>query len=100
MMNIIKKIKINYYTYLFILLCFLCGYMKNIFIIFSICLIHELGHTFFIKLFGYKIVSIELLPFGGYTKIDKMINTSINKDIIISLGGILFQFILSILTSQ
>lgn len=94
MKNILKMIKISNYTYLFILLCFLCGYIKNILIIFSICLIHELGHIIFIKLFKYKIIYIELLPFGGYTKIDKIINTSINKDVLISFGGIIFQILL------
>ena len=94
MMNILSKIKINNYTYLFLLICCLCGFIKNITIIFSICIFHELGHIFFIKLFKYKVVSIELLPFGGFTTIDKHINSSINKDIIISIGGILFQLLI------
>ena len=97
MKNTLNKIKINNYTYLFILVCFLCGFIKNIIIIFSICLFHELGHIFFIKIFKYKIVSVELLPFGGFTTIDKHINSSISKDIIISFGGILFQLMLLII---
>ncbi len=97
MMNILKKFKISYYTYFFILLCFLCGYIKNILIIFFICLFHELGHIFFIKLFKYQIINIEILPFGGYTNIYKKINSSITKDIIISIGGILFQLLLFII---
>ena len=94
MKNILNKIKINNYTYLFFIICALCGYIKNITIIFSICIIHELGHVFFIKLFKYKVVSVEILPFGGFTTIDKRINTSINKDILIAFGGIFFQLIL------
>ena len=97
MKNTLNKIKINNYTYLFILVCFLCGFIKNIIIIFSICLFHELGHIFFIKIFKYKIVSVELLPFGGFTTIDKHINSSISKDLIISFGGILFQLMLLII---
>jgi len=88
-----NKIKINNYSYIFILICFLCGYIKNITIIFFICLIHEFGHVFFIKLFKYEILKVEFFPFGGYTTINKKINTSINKDIIISFGGIFFQII-------
>ncbi|MBE6156736.1 MAG: hypothetical protein E7161_03210 [Firmicutes bacterium] len=94
MKNILNKFKINNYTYLFLIICALCGYIKNITVIFVICLIHELGHVFFINLFKYKIISIELLPFGGFTTIDKRINTNINKDIIIAFGGIFFQLIL------
>jgi len=97
MKNILNKLKINNYTYLFFIICALCGYIKNITIIFAICLFHELGHVFFIKLFKYKVVSIEILPFGGFTTIDKKINTSINKDILIAFGGIFFQLILLII---
>ena len=94
MMNILPKIKINSYTYIFLILCLLCGYIKNITIIFTICLIHEFGHIFFIKLFKYEINSIELLPFGGYTSVNKKINSSINKDLLIACGGIFIQVIL------
>ena len=98
MKNILNKFNINIFTYLYFLVCLSCGYIRNVLIIFFICLIHEMGHIFFIKLFKYKVVSIDIYPFGGYTKVDKMINTSINKDILISLGGILFQSILYLFT--
>ena len=94
MMNLKRKVKINNFTYLFLFLCFLCGYIKNICIIFFICIVHEFGHVIFIKLFKYEITSIELFPFGGFTTINKRINTSINKDIIISIAGIFNQMIL------
>jgi len=92
-----NKFKINNYTYLFFLICSFCGYLKNISIIFLICTIHELGHVFFIKLFKYEIDSIELFPFGGLTTTNKKINSSINKDLIINFGGILFQLIFILL---
>ena len=53
-----------------------------------------MGHVFFIKLFGYEISSITIYPFGGITKVNKDINTPLNKEIIIALGGIFFQIIL------
>ena len=90
------KIRINNFTYIFFILCALCGYLKNITIIFSICLFHELGHIFFVKIFKYTIESVDILPFGGYTLVNKKINTSINKDILINFGGIIFQIILLI----
>jgi len=93
MKKFFNKFKINNYTYFFFVACALCGYLKNISIIFFICLIHEMGHIFFIKLFKYEIVSVELLPFGGFTTTNKLINSNINKDIIIAFGGILFQII-------
>ena len=67
---ITNKWQINYFTYFYFFLAFLCGYFKNSCFIFLIVIIHELGHILTIKLFKYQIISITLYPFGGITKID------------------------------
>lgn len=90
-------VKIDLTTYFFLFLCFLAGYMKQAFLLMFIVLIHETGHIFFIKKFGYRILNFTLYPFGGYITIDKKINTSITKDIWIALGGILAQLLLFLL---
>ena len=92
-----KIIKVNFLTIYFLLLLFLCGYVRVGLIIFFIVLIHELGHVFFIKLFKYKIESITIYPFGGITKIYKDINTPIKKELLIASGGIILQLILFII---
>lgn len=92
-----KIIKVNFLTLYFLLLLFLCGYLKIGIIIFLIVLFHELGHIFFIKLFKYKIINVTLYPFGGITKIDKDINTPLNKELLIACGGIIFQLIFLII---
>ena len=92
-----KIIKVNFLTLYFLLLLFLCGYLKIGIIIFLIVLFHELGHVFFIKLFKYKIINVTLYPFGGITKVDKDINTPLNKELLIACGGIIFQLILFII---
>lgn len=100
MVNILvmkKLFNISYYTYLLLLISFLCGYIKNILIIYFIIIFHEIGHILLIKLCNYKILSINIYPFGGITLIDKKINTSINKDILINLGGIFNQLLLFII---
>ena len=97
MRNILNKIKIDNTTYLLILLALLSGYIKNIFIILIIVLIHELGHVFFFLLFKIDIVSVVIYPFGGVTSVNKRIHERIYKDILISLGGIIFQLILFII---
>ncbi|MBR1413839.1 MAG: hypothetical protein IJ574_04135 [Bacilli bacterium] len=96
MMNTLNKLKVNYVTYAMFLLALLSGYFKNISVIFSIIIIHEFGHVFFIKLFNYNIEKIEIFPFGGITRVNKPINSSINKELIIANGGILFQLLLGI----
>ncbi len=91
MKNISRKLKIDYSTYLIILLALLAGYIKNISIIFIIVLIHELGHVFFFRIYNIEIEKIVIYPFGGVTYINKRIHERIYKDILISLGGIIFQ---------
>ena len=94
-----KIIKVNFLTLYFLLLLFLCGFIKIGLIIFFIVIFHELGHVFFIKLFKYKIIDITIYPFGGIIKTDKDINTPSNKELFIASGGILAQIILFIIIS-
>ena len=95
-MNILnmKIIKVNFLTIYFLLILFICGYLKVGLIIFFIVIFHELGHVFFIKLFKYQILDITIYPFGGITHIRKDLNTPVNKEILIALGGIIFQILL------
>ena len=96
MKNIFLKIKIDYLIYFLFFIAIVTGLIKNILIIFLIIIIHEFGHIFFIKLLKYDIDNIRLYPFGGVTEVCKDINSPINDDILISLGGIIFQLIIYI----
>lgn len=89
-----KNIVIDYSTLYLLLIYFLCGYIKIGLIIFAIVILHELGHVLTSIIFKYKIVSIRIYPFGGVTKLDKDINTSINKEIILALSGIFMQVLI------
>ncbi len=96
MNNILTKWKVNLFTYFYLFLAFVCGYFFNVCLLFLIVIIHELGHVISIKFFHYKIKEIDLYPFGGITKIDEPLNSSINKNIVIALSGITFQLILGL----
>ena len=87
-------LKFNSLTLYFLLISLLSGYIKYSLYSLFIVLFHELGHIFIIKLLGYKISMIEIFPFGGICKINKKLNDSIIKDILIALFGIIFQIIL------
>lgn len=89
-----KIIKINYLTWYFLFILFLCGYIKIGLIIFLIVIIHELGHVLASKLFHYKVLEVTLYPFGGVTKLEKDINTPVKKEIVIASAGIIMQIIL------
>ena len=94
MKNILNKIRIDNTLYLLMFLALISGHIKRTFIILLIVLVHELGHVFFFVLFNIDIESIVIYPFGGVTKVNKKIHERIYKDVLISLGGILFQFFL------
>ncbi len=97
MKNILSKVRVDYSTYILILLALLSGYIKNTFIILIIVLIHELGHVFFFYIYKIEIVSIVIYPFGGVSSVNKKIHERIYKDILISMGGIIFQGLLIII---
>lgn len=89
-----KIIKINYLTYYFLIVFFLCGLIKNGIIIFVIVFIHELGHFVAAYFNKYKVISITIYPFGGITKLEKDINSPLIKDLFLAVNGVVFQIIL------
>lgn len=94
MKTIKDKFKVNFFTLLYFLIAFLCGYFKPVCIIFFIVCCHELGHILMIRRFHYTISQVELYPFGGMTTIHKPINSSINKELFISISGVGMQLVL------
>ena len=89
-----KNIKLNNLTIFFLFVAVFSGYIKNALYILFIVLFHELGHLFIAYIFKFKIKSIEIYPFGGISIIERHLNTRIYKEILLSIGGILFQLIL------
>ena len=89
-----KIIKFDYSTIFILLVLFLCGYIRIGLMIVFIVLFHELGHILTSILFKYKVISVTIYPFGGITKLDKDINTSPNKEMLLALSGIIMQIIL------
>ena len=87
------KIKFHY-TYILIAFGFIItGYFSNLLIFTSIIIIHELGHYLIAKLNKLEPVSIIIYPFGGVTKINNLINTKIEKELMVALAGVSFQTI-------
>ena len=71
-----KIIRVSNTTLYLLFILFLCCYIRVCITIFLIVLIHEVGHVLVCLLFGYKIKSVTLYPFGGLTRVEKDINTS------------------------
>ena len=93
MKTILNKIKFHY-TFIIVAIGFiLTGYFSNIIIFTSIIIIHELGHYLVGIYYNYKVDKITIYPYGGITKFTTLINTSINKDLMISISGLIMQSI-------
>lgn len=97
MKNIRTLFKIHPATYFLIFTFLITGLIKNIILIYIIIMFHELGHIFIIKILGYKIKRVDIYPMGGVTLIDKKINSNLNHELLISIFGILFQFLLIVI---
>lgn len=96
-MKFSSKIKLHPLTFVVLFAGFITGYVRYIAMIFSIVIIHEFGHICFAHLFKRKVESINILPFGGLTKMSSLVSENIFEDLLISVGGIFFQTILGLI---
>ena len=85
---ILSKIEFHY-TFIIIALGFvLAGYFSNLIVFTSIITgLH----------FKYKLDKVIIYPYGGMTKFNTIINTNINKDILVAISGVTVQSIYFIL---
>lgn len=63
------------------------GYFWEILTLFLVVLLHELGHVTAAWSFGWKIRSIELLPFGGVAQMDEWGTAPAREEIMVALAG-------------
>lgn len=91
--NIYKKIHIDSFFYLYMIISCLSANFKNFILFLSIIIIHELGHIFMGIIFKWKIDGIYLYPYGGVTRFNEDINRCLYEELFILLGGSFFQII-------
>ncbi len=63
------------------------GYFLEVATLFTIVLIHEMGHVAAAKSFGWKVKEIKLLPFGGVAVMDDQGKGSAFEEIVVALAG-------------
>ena len=71
---------------------------KDVITLFTIIIIHELGHIILSRLFKWNIKSVEIGVFGGFITYDDVIDKPFIEEIIISLGGFLMQGLIFLIT--
>lgn len=94
-----KKIfEIPFVTISIIFLACITGLLKQILCISIIIVCHELGHIIVLKKYEYPIKKVIFYPFGGYTKVEKDINTPIKIERKIAWAGIISQVFLALVS--
>ena len=91
--NIFKYIYIDKLTYLFLLLSVLSASFIQIIIIFSLIIVHELGHLLMAKLLKIEIDKIYIYPLGGITKLNMNLNISPLQESLVLLAGPILQLV-------
>ena len=93
------KIKIQLFFYVFMFISLITGNFWNYIIFTSIIVVHEFGHIFCGLFFSWKIDRVIILPFGGLTIFNTLINTSLIEQFFVSLMGPLFQVLYFLILS-
>ncbi|GIP31370.1 M50 family metallopeptidase [Paenibacillus sp. J2TS4] len=69
------------------LLSLITGYFLELLTLFGIVFIHELGHVFTAKSFGWNVTEVRLLPFGGVAVVEESGNVPAREELIVALAG-------------
>jgi stage IV sporulation protein FB len=69
----------------------LTGLFKDFIILFSIIIIHEIGHLLAASYYKFNIYKIYLYPFGGYIKFNDKLNRALKEEFIVLICGPMFQ---------
>lgn len=84
---VLTKIRIHPLTWLLLALGVLTARFTELLLMFAIVLCHELGHAIAAQLFGWRIKSVTLLPFGGELETDEHGNRPWHEELIVLASG-------------
>jgi len=77
----------------------LTGHFWDVTATFFIIMMHELGHAYAALFFGWRLTSMELLPFGGVAKVDESGTRPFQEELIVTLSGPMQHFWLPFVSS-
>lgn len=97
MKNILKKIKIHPLFLLFLIIFMLIGRFRFIMYFTLLIIVHETGHLIMSLLFKWNIDKIIILPFGAMIKYNELINRPLIEEFLISISGIIIQYLFFVL---
>ncbi|BDG46312.1 M50 family metallopeptidase [Parageobacillus sp. KH3-4] len=81
------NIHIHPLLWLFSGIAVMTAHFKQLFLLFFIVLIHELGHAVAAAFFSWRVKRILLLPFGGVAEVEEHGNRPFREELIVTLAG-------------
>lgn len=100
MKNTLSKIYFHPLFLICILIFISIGYFRFISYFMLLIMIHELGHILISGIFKWNIDKIIILPFGGLTKFNEIINRPLIEEFLIAIAGIIFQMIFFVISKD
>ena len=97
MRNILSKIYFHPIFLVTVLIFILIGKFRFISYFMLLIIIHELGHIVTSMCFNWNIDKIIILPFGGLTKYNEIINRPLKEELIVAIMGVIVQMIFYLL---
>lgn len=94
-MKIIFKIHLLYY--IVGLICIITGLFKDFIYITLLITIHEVGHILAALYYKWNIKKVVILPFGGITIFNELVNKKLKEEFLILVLGPIFQIIFYII---
>jgi stage IV sporulation protein FB len=81
------KVRIHFLFWIVILLAVMTGRFLEIVTLFVLVIIHEMGHVTAAWSLGWRMKTLELLPFGGVVQTDEWGSVPIHEELIVALSG-------------
>ena len=100
MKTILNKISLHPLFIITLFIFVLMGRFKFMCYFMLLILVHELGHIVVSFYFKWNIDKIIILPFGGLIKYNNYVNTPLKEDFLVSISGVIFQYIFYIITNR
>lgn len=82
------------------ILAVITGMFKEFFFVFSIIIIHELGHLTAALYYKWELDKIAIYPFGGCVKFNEQVNKKIKEELLILITGPVTQIIFFFIVNE
>ncbi|SMF44261.1 M50 family metallopeptidase [Paenibacillus barengoltzii] len=84
-----RGIAISFHPFFVIimLISVLTGHFLELLALFTIVFVHEMGHVFAARMYDIKVLSVQMLPFGGVAVMEDAGNLTAGREIVIALAG-------------